>query len=225
MTFEKILQSFPAASDYLSAMYLIRRDEGMIANSRIASWLKVSRSAVSQAVRRMKNLGLISQERYADIILTEDGERFAKKMLRRHYLLEHFLMQSLNMTWDEIDEEAKYLQNNISDKFAEKMYHALGKPQTCPHGNPIPDSPGEKEILSAPPISQAGMGSKLILVRITEEGEETEGLLHFIYNNTIELGDRFTIGAQTEGGTLVIGDSGRELLIPAAYTPHLRYRE
>lgn len=218
------MQSFPAASDYLAAMYLIQRDEGAIANSRIAGWLKVSRSAVSQAVNRLKSLGLLSQERYSDILLTTDGKDFAKKILRRHYLLEHFLMKNLNMTWDEIDEEAKHLQNNISDKFAEKMYEVLGRPQTCPHGNPIPDSPIEAEILRAPPINRIAKSEPFILVRISEEGEETEGLLSFIYDNKIKLGDRFTVAEQNDTGTEVITQENIRILIPIFYTPHLRYR-
>ena len=224
MTFEEILHSFPAASDYLSVMYLIRRDEGVITNSRLASWLNVSRSAVSQAVSRLKNLGLAGQERYSSISLKESGEHFAKKILRRHYLLEHFLMKNLNMTWNEIDEEAKHLQNNISDNFAEKMYDVLGRPQTCPHGNPIPDSPNEQEILSAPPITQVKVGESFVLTRITEEGEETDGLLNFIYSNAVELGDQFIITGRTEQGCMVQKKDGSEILIPAAYTPHLRYR-
>ena len=225
MTFNEILQSFPAASDYLASMYLIRRDEGVITNSKLATWLKVSRSAVSQAVNRLRTLKLISQERYADIILTENGEHFAKKILRRHYLLEHFLMKHLNMTWDEIDVEAKHLQNNISDKFEEQMYHVAGMPRACPHGNPIPGSEGEQEILKAPPISEAAEGSTLILVRITERGEETEGLLSFTYSNAIEPGTRLTIIAHTPEGSRVMHESKGKILIPAEYTPYLRYRQ
>ncbi len=223
MEYREILQSFPAASDYLAAMYLIRRDDGIITNSRIASWLKVSRPAVSQAVKRLKILGYLSQERYGDIALTKDGEDFAVKMLRRHYLLEHFLLKNLNMTWDEIDEEAKHLQNNISDKFAEKMYEVLGRPQTCPHGNPIPGSPGEQEILNAPSIQLLKPQDTFILMRISEEGEETEGLLSFIYENNIKLGDCFTVIQRTEKGIELSSEDEQRILIPAGYTPHLRY--
>ncbi|MGI9255956.1 MAG: metal-dependent transcriptional regulator [Salinispira sp.] len=223
MEYREILQSFPAASDYLAAMYLIRRDDGIITNSRIASWLKVSRPAVSQAVKRLKILGYLSQERYGDIALTKDGEDFAVKMLRRHYLLEHFLLKNLNMTWDEIDEEAKHLQNNISDKFAEKMYEVLGRPQTCPHGNPIPGSPGEQKILNAPSIQLLKPQDTFILMRISEEGEETEGLLSFIYENNIKLGDCFTVIQRTERGIELSAEDKQRILIPAGYTPHLRY--
>jgi DtxR family Mn-dependent transcriptional regulator len=146
MTFEDIMQSFPAASDYLSAIYLIDRDHGTVANSRLAAWLEVSRPAVSQAVSRLKKLDLITQERYSEIVLTEIGREFARKMLRRHYLLEHFLMNNLNMSWHEIDVEAKRLQNAISDNFEDKMFSSWGNPRPAPTATQFP-------VWTAKPIS------------------------------------------------------------------------
>lgn len=198
MSFEEIMRSFPAAADYLSAIYLIHRDKGSVSNSRLASWLNVSRPAVTQAVSRLKKLELITQERYSDIALTESGKIFAEKMLRRHYLLEHFLMIYLNMSWHEIDEEAKLMQNSISDNFEEKMFQVLGKPATCPHGNPIPGVPEEAAILAAPPLTQAEPGKALRFIRITEEGEETENLLDFIYNQKMKLGNQLIILEKTQ---------------------------
>ncbi len=203
ISFEKILQSFPAASEYLSSIYLINRDYKNVSNSRLASWLNVSRPAITQAASRLKKLELITQERYGDIKMTSYGEDFAKKMLRRHYLLEHFLMKNLGFDWHQIDEEAKRLQNSISDIFESKIFEALGKPHSCPHGNPIPGTPGEAEILSAPPLDTAEQGSRVRFMRITEQGEEEPGLLQFIYDNSIELNDEFVILGRNGNGTEV----------------------
>ncbi len=229
MTYEEIMMTFPAASDYLSAVYLIDRDHGTVANSKLAAWLHVSRPAVSQAVTRLKKLGLITQERYSEIVLTDRGREFARKMLRRHYLLEHFLMNNLNMSWHEIDEEAKRLQNSISDNFEEKMYQVLGKPLTCPHGNPIPGVDGEEEILAAPPLSSADEGSRVRFIRITEEGEEYEGLLDYVYEHDVNLEYEFDIlGKNDEGISVRVyspdGNTAHEqLLIPAQYTGYLTW--
>lgn len=229
MEFEDILQTFPAASDYLSAMYLINRDHGQVSNSKLADWLDVSRPAVSQAVSRLKKLDLITQERYSHIQMTERGSRFAVKMLRRHYLLEHFLMDHLGFTWDEIDIEAKRLQNNISDLFEDRMFKALGKPQTCPHGNPIPGTDDEQEILAYPQFSRAEEGESGIFTRITEEGEEKEGLLKYVHEHQIQLGDSFTVKRHQDDGLLVdfqrqsntLGDE--ELIIPQEFCDYLCY--
>jgi DtxR family Mn-dependent transcriptional regulator len=229
MTFEDIMQSFPAASDYLSAIYLIDRDHGTVANSRLAAWLEVSRPAVSQAVSRLKKLDLITQERYSEIVLTEIGREFARKMLRRHYLLEHFLMNNLNMSWHEIDVEAKRLQNAISDNFEDKMFQQLGKPQTCPHGNPIPGVDGEADILAAPSLDHAEIGASVRFIRITEEGEEASGLLDFVYDKNVNLGNRFELLSRSDDGTIVkVFAEGGELLheelnIPAEFTRFLTW--
>jgi DtxR family Mn-dependent transcriptional regulator len=229
MPFDEIMQTFPAASDYLSAIYLIDRDNGTVANSRLAAWLRVSRPAVSQAVTRLKKLGLITQERYSDIVLTDLGREFARKMLRRHYLLEHFLVNNLNMSWHEIDEEAKRLQNSISDNFEDKMFQVLGKPQTCPHGNPIPGVDGEAEILGAPPLSQAAEGDRVRFIRITEEGEEAEGLLDFVYERKINLGCEFEILKKSEDAvTVKVFETGGGILherveIPGAFARFLTW--
>lgn len=229
MEFEDILQTFPAASDYLSAIYLINRDHGHVSNSKLADWLDVSRPAVSQAVNRLKKLDLITQERYSHIQMTERGSRFAVKMLRRHYLLEHFLMDHLGFTWDEIDIEAKRLQNNISDIFEERMFKALGKPQTCPHGNPIPGTDDEEKILAYPQISGAEEGESGIFSRITEEGEEKEGLLKYIHEHEIHLGDRFTVKSRKEDGLLVDFQrqdnvqSMEEIVLPREFCDYLCY--
>jgi len=91
MTLQELKNQFPAAPEYLTQIFLIDRDNGTVPNARLADRLGVSRPAVSQAVGRLKKLGLVDQDRYGAIGLSSEGRRIAEKVVRRHFLLEHLL--------------------------------------------------------------------------------------------------------------------------------------
>ena len=196
--FASIHAKFPAAAEYLSSIYILKRDYGHVSNGRLAEWTGVSSSAVTQALGRLKRLGLARQERYEDIELTEDGRDFAIRVLRRHYLLEHLLVRLLGYPWDKADDEAKTLQSAISDELTEHLYQKLGAPQTCPHGNPMPESPLESKLLKAPQLSGAPVGSKVGILRITEEGEKLPSMLAFCFAHGIQPGATFLIVKRDE---------------------------
>lgn len=208
------LGAFPAASDYLSAMYLIQRDHGSITNQQLAQVLKISTSAVSQATGRLKKLELVSQERYGTLHLTGQGRQCAMTILKRHYLLEHLLVRKTGYPWFKADAEAQVLQNHISADLAEHLDRILDHPQTCPHGNPLPGSPDEARILAAPRLLELPAGSStctVTILRITETGEALPDMLPFCESHAIMPGARFTVEKK--------GDN--RLLIPVVPgTPH-----
>lgn len=155
----EVHKRFPAAAEYLSGIYILQRDYGRVSNSRLAAWTGVSGSAVTQALGRLKRLGLARQLRYENIELTVQGRALAITVLRRHYLLEHLLVRVLEFPWEKADDEAKRLQSEISDDLAEHLYHRLGSPQACPHGNPMPGARIEGRLLGAPRLSKAPGGT------------------------------------------------------------------
>lgn len=187
------LQSFPAAGEYLSCIYLIRRDYGAVANARLAQWMRVSTSAVNQAVGRLRKLGLADQPPYGSIELSPAGEALAKAMLRRHYLIEHLLVGSVGYPWDKADAEAHRLQGQISDELADHLERSLGHPRACPHGNPFPDSPDAAAALAAPRLDAAPAGAVAYIVRISEEGEAVDGLLRACQDRGIKPGAVFEV--------------------------------
>jgi len=196
--FASIHAKFPAAAEYLSSIYILKRDYGHVSNAKLAEWTGVSSSAVTQALGRLKRLGFATQERYEDIELTNDGRDLAIRVLRRHYLLEHLLVRVLGYPWDKADDEAKALQSAISDELTEHLYRELGAPQTCPHGNPMPKSPLESKLLIAPRLSEAPVGLKVKILRITEEGEKLPSMLAFCFAHAIQPGAAFLIVKQNE---------------------------
>lgn len=220
---DQILKTFPAAAEYLTSIHLICRDYGYAANHRLAEWLGVSTSAVTQALGRLKKIGLVNQERYEHVFLTEAGKNLALKVLKRHYLLEHLLVKTLDFPWDKSDEEAKVLQNQISDDLAAHLDARLGFPQTCPHGNPLPGVPVEARLLAAPRLAQAAPGTQGTIVRITEEGEGLTAMLPFCQNEGVKPGASFKVEAvDATGITVKVGDRA-SAVVPAVLARHICY--
>ncbi len=181
--FALVHKQFPAAAQYLSSIYIITRDYGYVTNVKLAEWMGVSSSAVTQAVERLKRLGLVHRKRYENVLLSDLGRSLAIEVLRRHYLLEHLLVRLLGYPWDKADDEAKRLQTEISDDLADHLYSKLGAPQTCPHGNPLPGSQQEQRLLNAPRLSEAPLGEVVRVLRITEEGEQIPSMLAFCFEH------------------------------------------
>ncbi len=222
MTLQELRSQFPAAPEYLTQILLIERDNGIVPNAKLADRLEVSRPAVSQAVGRLKKLGLVDQDRYGAIGLSADGRDFAEKVVRRHFLLEHLLVRILDYPWDKSDVEAETLQASLSDELTAYLAEKLGNPQTCPHGNPMPGASIEKSYLEAPKLSEAGVGTRVKVIRITEEGEMADGMLSFCQANGIAPGKSIEIIAQGENGCTCKVD-GKDVKIQADFARHIRW--
>ncbi len=222
MTLYELKNQFPAAPEYLTQILLIERDNGIVPNARLADRLEVSRPAVSQAVGRLKKLGLVDQDRYGAIGLSSSGRNIAEKVVRRHFLLEHLLVNVLQFPWDKSDTEAGLLQDSVSDELTEHLAEHLGNPKTCPHGNPFPGSDIEKSYLEAPSLTDAEESVKVKIIRITEEGEMTEGMLTFCQNNGIAPGIILTVKSHTPENTICEYKSDT-LTVPAAFAGFIRW--
>lgn len=207
MKIKELKNQLPAAPEYLAQILLIERDKGVVPNARLADRLGVSRPAVSQAIGRLKKLGLVIQDRYGDISLSRSGLSIAQSVVRRHFLLEHLLVNVLEYPWDTSDVEAGNLQDSLSDELTEYLDQFLNWPQTCPHGNPMPKSKIEKQYLRAPKLSDASEGSKIRIIRITEEGELAPGLLSFCMKHSLMPGKELIVSGQTESKTKCSMDS------------------
>ncbi len=128
--------------DYLSAIYKYRSKNGEIKANLIAEKLQVSNAAVSDMLKKLSSDGHIKYEPYKGIKLTNIGEDYAKKMVRRHRIWEVFLHQVVGLKWDEVHDEAHKLEHSTSDKLLNKMEEMLDFPEFDPHGDPIPSKDG-----------------------------------------------------------------------------------
>ena len=223
LTISELRSGHPAAPEYLVNIFIIQRDYGYANNARLAKWMDVSRSAVSQATSRLKILSLIVQDEYGGVRLSPEGRRLAVSVLTRHYLIEHLLVRVLNYPWDKADEEASRIQETISDGFTEYLHKYLGEPQTCPHGNPFPNTPMEKNLVEARKLSELAADETAKVLRITEEGENVAGMLTACYTYHISPGAEFVILESEDDGLRLRPADGKEpFSLPAKYARHIR---
>jgi DtxR family transcriptional regulator, Mn-dependent transcriptional regulator len=224
----EVFQQFPAAAEYITAILILQRDYGTVGNTQVAAWLGVTSPAVTQSLGRLKKLGLVKQERYGAITLTEEGTVMARAVLRRHYLLEHLLVDELEYPWEKADEEAKRLQGMISDDLTEYMFARFGSPETCPHGNPLPGSSVEKRLLAAPRLCDAPPGAVIRILRITEEGEGVPRMLEMCHAGGIRPGAVFRVVAVADGSVRLapaVTASAAAVELPVAHAAHVRFEE
>jgi DtxR family Mn-dependent transcriptional regulator len=128
--------------EYLAEIYRLQEDEPTVSTTSLADRLDVSAPAVPRMLKRLKSLGLVKHVPYQGVELTESGRREALGEIRRHRLLEVFLVQVMGLTWDQVHEHADGLGQGLNDALSQRMAEMTGHPTRCPHGEPIPAADG-----------------------------------------------------------------------------------
>lgn len=133
----------PAADDYLKTVYAHTEwQDAPITPSVLAAKLGIAPSSVTEMVKKLAASGLVSHVPYGAVRLTDAGTRRALAMVRRHRLIETWLVQEFGYGWDEVHDEAEVLEHTISDRLLEGIDERLGRPRFDPHGDAIPDAAG-----------------------------------------------------------------------------------
>lgn len=179
--------------DYLKVVWSFEElGAEKITTKALAKRLGVTAATVSITVRRLTEQGLLEHPRFGGISLTEAGRRHAVRMVRRHRLIETFLVESLGYGWDEVHDEAEILEHAVSDRFLDRIDELLGHPERDPHGDPIPSRAGELEHESSLPLVEVKAPGRARVVRISDD--DAELLRYFaerglVPGATIELAD------------------------------------
>ncbi|MCO4237874.1 metal-dependent transcriptional regulator [Pseudarthrobacter raffinosi] len=205
--------SAPSSSieDYVKVIYgFTEWQDKPITSSQLAQRLGVANSSVSEMVRKLKDQGLVDHKPYSAITLTDSGVRLALSMVRRHRLIETYLVQELGYSWDEVHDEAELLEHAVSDTFIERMAAKLGNPQRDPHGDPIPAADGTVLLPEAHLLGELDPGHTGRITRISDENPD---LLRYLSAEEIDLDDEVeVVGRKPFGGALVvrISNAGRK---------------
>ncbi|WP_336658491.1 metal-dependent transcriptional regulator [Leucobacter sp. USHLN153] len=134
----------PSVQNYLKVIWGLQEwSDAPVSNSAIAESAGVRLSTVSDALRKLTELGFVGHAPYGSVTLTELGRGHAITMTRRHRLLETFLVRHLAYEWDEVHDEADRLEHAVSDELIDRMDRVLGHPRRDPHGDPIPSASGD----------------------------------------------------------------------------------
>ena len=161
------------AQDYIKVIWSLQDwSTAEVTTKELAERLGVGASTVSETVRRLAAQGLIDHQRYGTISLTELGVRNALAMVRRHRLLETFLVSELGYAWDEVHDEAEVLEHAVSDLLIDRIDARLGFPHRDPHGDPIPRKDGTIDAPEAVTLALASDGTSGAVSRISDEDPE-----------------------------------------------------
>jgi DtxR family Mn-dependent transcriptional regulator len=161
-----------SVEDYLKAVYRLSSDQRAASTTEIAQRLALSPASVSAMVKRLSEQGLVDHERYRGVRLTDEGRRAALRIIRRHRLVETYLVEFLGYDWDNVHAEAEQLEHAMSDQLVERMAAALGHPSCDPHGDPIPAADGSISDLEGIPLTAMTAGDRCVLSRVSESDPE-----------------------------------------------------
>lgn len=168
--------AFPVLSrsveDYLKAVYSLNERGKAAGTTDLARALEIQPASVSGMIRRLAEDGLLQHEPYRGVRLTPQGHREALKILRRHRILETFLVQRLGYPWDDVHEEAERLEHAASETLIDRMADALGNPATDPHGAPIPTRKGEIDPTPSRSLNEVVPGTRVQIRSVPDNNRE-----------------------------------------------------
>lgn len=158
-----------SVEDFLKAVYNLQGDSDRVSTNALADALNVSAPAVTDMAQRLVEEGTVDYLKYRGVLLTDEGERVALRILRRHRLIETYLVQDLGYQLHEIHDEAEALEHTVSDRFVEAIARKLGEPSYDPHGDPIPNLDGIMQERQLQPLSTLRLNASARIRRFIME--------------------------------------------------------
>ena len=196
-----------SVEDYLKAIYRLSPQGRPASTSEIAQRLDLAPASVSGMVKRLSEQGLLEHVPYKGVQLTPEGRRAALRMLRRHRLIEAYLVAFLGYTWDTVHDEAERLEHAVSDTLVDRMAAVLGHPAVDPHGDPIPTPDGDILEVASTPLAEVPAGAT-VEIRQVEEGQPDR--LRYIASIGLRPGVRVSVvDRQPFQGPITIEVEGR----------------
>ena len=179
--------------DYLKVIYNLEARFGVAQTSAIAEVLDIAPASVSGMVKRLAELGLVEHSLHRGVRLTDSGRQAALQVLRRHRIIEAYLLEKLGYEWDTVDAEAERLEHAVSDELVEAMARAMGNPRYDPHGAPIPTSAGDLEQPEVVLMTELSVGAAGELRMVSDQDPER---LRFLASLGLKPGTRFKVLAR-----------------------------
>nr|WP_236262011.1 metal-dependent transcriptional regulator [Pirellula staleyi] len=172
--------------NYVKAIYQIAAGDAQpAATGRLAESLGVSPGTVTSMLKTLSESGLAEYTPYEGARLTESGRTLALRVLRRHRLIELFLVRTLELSWDEVHEEAENMEHAVSDLLVDRIDAFLGYPATDPHGDPIPKADGTVARSAGKRLSELSSGMEFRLERVLDQSPE---FLRYLSETGLKLG-------------------------------------
>ncbi len=158
--------------DYLAEIYRLGQGKAWVSTTAVADGVAVSGPAAVRMVRRLQEVGLVDHIPYRGVKLLPAGEMAALLGIRRHRLVERFLVEVLKYGWHEVHEQADSLQRGINQALEDRLDELMGHPTTCPHGDPIPTRNGVMPEVGDKPLTVTPAGSRGTISRVKERNPD-----------------------------------------------------
>lgn len=179
--------------DYLKSILSLEQGQApgdLVGMGEIATAVGVAPGTVTSMMKSLEKDALVTYAPYAGVRLTEQGRSLALHVLRRHRLIELFLVDVLGLDWSEVHEEAERLEHAISDKLIDRIDARLGYPTSDPHGDPIPDAEGHLRASPTVSLAECAAGGVFRVVRVSDQ---EEAFLRFVERHGLKPGSRVAV--------------------------------
>ena len=206
---EQILASL-TIENYVKTIFQVSVESGgqPAATGKLAEALNVSPGTVTSMLKTLADSGLAEYTPYEGVRLTEAGRSLALRVVRRHRLIELFLVHTLGLNWDEVHEEAENMEHAVSDFLVDRMDEYLGNPECDPHGDPIPRADGTLASQSSTSLATWDVGPTFRLVRVVDQSPE---FLRYLSEMGLPLGTEGKVSAnRSEAGIVTVNIDGNE---------------
>jgi DtxR family Mn-dependent transcriptional regulator len=183
--------------NYLKAIYLgaagLNPGQRLLPMGQLATALGVAPGTATTMVKTLAESGLVDYEPYSGVSLTAAGEKLAALVLRRHRLIELFLVQVMGLSWDEVHDDAEQLEHVVSDRLIERIDEMLGRPEVDPHGDPIPDPEGTVKPQNVQSLMTCPLNTPVTVTRVVDQDRL---FLRFIESHNLKPGESIEVEAR-----------------------------
>ena len=185
--------------NYLKAIYTgethLAAGQKLVPMGQLAAGLGIAPGTATTMVKALAESGLVVYEPYNGVRLTNAGEKLAARVLRRHRLIELFLVQVMGMRWDEVHDDAEQMEHVVSDRLIERMDEMLGRPEFDPHGDPIPTADGQLAHRSLDTLLTCPLHTPVTVARVTDQDA---AFLRFIESHNLKPGQTIEVEDRDE---------------------------
>jgi DtxR family Mn-dependent transcriptional regulator len=205
--------------NYVKAIYQLAGPDRAAATGKLAEALGVSPGSVTSMLKTLSESGLAEYVPYEGARLTDKGRALALRVVRRHRLIELFLVRTLELTWDEVHEEAENMEHAVSDLLVDRIDAFLGYPASDPHGDPIPRADGTIPRTAGRRLADVPAGDSFRIERVTDQSPE---FLRYLTETGLRLGAAGKVVTNRgQAGVITVSVGGQETTLAHAVAMRL----
>lgn len=207
-----------AVEDYIKHIWKVQQLGERATTKALSERMGLGRGTVSGMLKQLASRGLVEHTRYYGAELTEEGRLLALRVIRRHRLIELFLVQTLDMGWDEVDRDAERLEHAVSDTLIERIDAYLGHPIADPHGAPIPSAGGAMPEPDYNALANIAPNELVVVSRVSDSDPE---FLRYLRNLGVALGSRMQVVEVGPFGTMRLKIGRQDIQLPREATQRI----